>query len=110
MNLPNTMYWNYHRFVIKFAFQCVEFLVQWGAEVNIGMGEDTPLCHACRKEDKHMVGILLEQVRGLSASQEKEKAYKVAIKMLDSTLIIFLTVLFYLPFCNLGCHQHTDCP
>ena len=39
----------------------MECLVQIGADVNIGSGLDTPLCHACTYGDERIVGILLHK-------------------------------------------------
>ena len=44
--------------------QAVECLVQLGADVNCGSGQDTPLCYASKRKDKDMLLYLLNNVSG----------------------------------------------
>ena len=52
--------------------QGAECLIEIGADVNTGHGEDTPLYRAVRNKDPNMVRILLKQVSGLIFSTVKD--------------------------------------
>ncbi|XP_070559106.1 leucine-rich repeat serine/threonine-protein kinase 2-like [Ptychodera flava] len=45
----------------KGNFEGVQCLLQLGADVNAGEGEDTPLCNVCRRNDKEMADLILKE-------------------------------------------------
>ncbi len=69
---------------INLLSQGVEILVELGADINYGEGEETPLCHACKREDVEMVQILLRKQHG---SSDVQMALHIVLEKNNDTII-----------------------
>ena len=36
-------------------------MIQLGADVNVGSGLNSPMCHACKSQDAHLISLLLQE-------------------------------------------------
>ncbi|XP_072026368.1 leucine-rich repeat serine/threonine-protein kinase 2-like [Amphiura filiformis] len=61
----------------------VEILVELGADINQGEGEETPLCQACKREDVELVQILLRK----QGSSDVQMALHISLEKKNDTIV-----------------------